>query len=272
MTADEAYRLPGSGVQWTEDYEKGRPGWPAGVFTHLDIPAEATVLEVGAGTGKLTRLLKTRFARVLAVEPQAAMRAQLVRLVPGVETFDATSERLPLEDSTVDAVFAAEAFHKFDGAASVREFARVLRPGGCSAMMWNVPAAPVSPSIDAVDRLIDSLLVEHDLAGKLDHQPTDLHPKTVQSGVWRRAFENSPFETLREERLSHEDVVDPTALTAFLASMGWMADLHGSERESALGRITSLLTAPQYRRSWTTHLYWTRLRAEPRAKQRFHGR
>jgi ubiquinone/menaquinone biosynthesis C-methylase UbiE len=107
------------------------------------------VLEVGAGTAKLTRLLIPRFDRVLAVEPAEEMRRLLVATCPEAELLVGSAEQLALADACVDAVFAAEAFHKFDDAHALAEFARVLRPRGTLVLMWNVPAGPTKPSIAA---------------------------------------------------------------------------------------------------------------------------
>src|SRR5687767_8528508 len=104
---------------WHEDYERGRPGWPLEVLDVGDVPATATVLELGAGTGKLTRLLIGRFGRVIALEPDEAMRALLARLAPGAKLVAGVAEDIPLADASVDAVFAAEAFHAFDGERAV---------------------------------------------------------------------------------------------------------------------------------------------------------
>jgi SAM-dependent methyltransferase len=123
-------------------YERGRPEFPAdavaAVAGALDLRAGRTVLDLGAGTGKLTRLLVPTGARVVAVEPVAAMRRALEGLAPGVETLDATAERLPLGPGEADAATAAQAFHWFDGDRALAELARVLRPGAGLALVWNV--------------------------------------------------------------------------------------------------------------------------------------
>src|SRR5215210_1992090 len=112
----DGWSLPvGSLDRWPEDYERGRPGWPPEVVDVPGLPAAATVLELGAGTGKLTRLLVSQFGRVLAVEPAEAMRRLLVTFCPEVEVLAGSAEEIPLANASVDAVFAAEAFHRFDG-------------------------------------------------------------------------------------------------------------------------------------------------------------
>ena len=104
----------GSGA---ERYERARPGWPAAavdqLFEHFGLSPASTVLDLVAGTGKLSRELVSRGGRVVAVEPSAAMRAVLEQFVPGAEVRAGTAAELPLEAASVDAVFVAEAFHWF---------------------------------------------------------------------------------------------------------------------------------------------------------------
>ena len=109
---------------------------------------------LGAGTGKLTRLLLARFRRVIAVEPDEEMRRLLVLLCPDAEVAAGNAEAIPFADRSVDALFAAEAFHWFDGEPALAEIERVLRPRGALILMWNVPAGPTEPSIASVERLL----------------------------------------------------------------------------------------------------------------------
>ncbi len=115
---------------------------------------DAAVLDLGAGTGKLTRVLARRYARVIAVEPLDGMRGILERVVPDVEALAGSAEQIPLGDASVDAVFAAQAFHWFDHERAMPEIARVLRPGGVLALVWNGPdESRPEPAADRLPRL-----------------------------------------------------------------------------------------------------------------------
>jgi len=150
----------GSLDRWPEDYERGRPGWPAKVVELPALPPIATGLDLGAGTGKLTRLLVSAFRRVITVEPAEAMRRRLETLCPEAEALPGTGQEIPLADASVDAVFAAQAFHCFDDGRAVAEIARVLRPRGALVLMWNHPAGPWEPSTAAARARIPILALQ----------------------------------------------------------------------------------------------------------------
>ncbi len=134
-TAAQAYAVA------SEAYERGRPSYPgeavACVVDELGVGPSTTVVDLAAGTGKLTRLLVPTGARVVAVEPVTAMRTTLVAVVPGVDVVAGTAEALPLAPESVHAVTAAQAFHWFDRGEALAEIARVLGPNGGLAMLWN---------------------------------------------------------------------------------------------------------------------------------------
>jgi SAM-dependent methyltransferase len=134
-----------------EAYESGRPGYPPGALEPLALSDDLVVLDLAAGSGKLTRLLAASGAEVIAVEPVAEMRALLP---PGVQALDGTAERIPVRDAAVDLVTVAQAFHWFDGDAALAEIHRVLRAGARLALLWNrrVEDAPINR---AIDELVD---------------------------------------------------------------------------------------------------------------------
>jgi SAM-dependent methyltransferase len=251
------WALPaGSLDRWPEDYERGRPGWPPEVVEIPGLPSAATVLELGAGTGKLTRLLVSAFGRVVAVEPAEGMRRLLVPLSPEAEVLAGSAEEIPLANGSVDAVFAAEAFHWFYSDRALAEIARVLRPRGALVLMWNLPAGATEPSIAAVEQLLTE---RGPTKEELGVDPLDLNTTRYASGAWRLAVAESPFEELQETRLPNSQTLDRDGLVAFFASMGWIADLPDVDRRPLLDEVRSLLAADEYRRLWETHVYWTRL-------------
>ena len=251
----------GSFDRWPDDYERGRPGWPREVVEIPGLPAAASVLDLGAGTGKLTRLLVDAFDRVVAVEPAEAMRRLLVPLCPNAEVLPGTAEEIPLADAPVDAVFVAEAFHRFDREHALAEIARVLRPRGALVLMWNFPAGLTEPSIAAVEQLLHQRSPDR---AELGYDPLDLNSTLYESGEWRLPFAQSPFEELQEKRLPNPQTVDREGLVAFFASMGWIADLPDVDRLPLLDEVRSLLDAAEYRRPWETRAHWTRLAADPK--------
>jgi SAM-dependent methyltransferase len=247
----------GSGDRWPADYERGRPGWPPEVLDVPGLPSSATVLDLGAGTGKLTRLLAPAFSRVIALEPADAMRRMLVALCPKADAIEGTAEAIPLADASVDAVFAAQAFHTFESERAVAEIARVLRPGGAVVLTFNVPAGPWEPSVAAAEEL----LAERGPA-EVPYIPLDLGSPGYTAYDW--PFAVPGFEPLREQRLPNPQTLDRDGLVAFYASMGWVGDLPDDDRMALLDAVNSLLGASAYRRLWEAQVYWTRLAAELR--------
>ncbi|WP_421120757.1 class I SAM-dependent methyltransferase [Aquihabitans daechungensis] len=122
-------------------YEQGRPSYAddlvAWLVDRLGIAPGRAVVDLAAGTGKLTRLLAATGADLIAIEPVDAMRDQLVQACPGVDALSGTAESIPLPDSSVDALTVAQAFHWFDPPVALAEIARVLRPGGVLGIAFN---------------------------------------------------------------------------------------------------------------------------------------
>jgi ubiquinone/menaquinone biosynthesis C-methylase UbiE len=124
--------------QAADVYEKARPEYPAEAVDWL-IPAGAkTVLDLGAGTGKFTRALAARGLEVIAVDPAPKMLAQLSAALPSATVHEGTAEDIPVADASVDAVFAAQAWHWVDQDAALPQVARVLKPGGTLGLIWNI--------------------------------------------------------------------------------------------------------------------------------------
>ena len=235
------------------DYELGRPGWPAGVTTVVDLAPEANVIDLGAGTGKLTRLLAAAFGHVVAVEPAEAMRRLLLTECPGVEALAGTAEKVHLPDASVEAVFVGQAFQHFDEERAIAEVARVLRPGGALVLLWNLPAGPWRPpSAAGAEEVLSKRMPS------VDYIPLDLGGPDASSG-WEPAVTVSPFEPFRATVLPNPQALDRDGLVAFYATMGWIADLPDHERLPLLEQVRARLDSERYERTWETHVHWTRL-------------
>jgi SAM-dependent methyltransferase len=244
----------GSGDQWPVDYERGRPGWPREALDVHGLPRSATVLDLGAGTGKLTRLLVSRFDHVIAVEPADAMRRVLSKQCPQADARRGHARGIPLVDASVDAIFAAETFHWFDDDVALTEMARVLREGGALVLMWNLPAGPWEPSVAEAEALLRERLPE-----AVEHDPVDLGGPRRGDGNWSCSFAAAGFGRLTETRVANPQKLDRDGLVAFFASLGWIADLPDGDRHLLLDEVRALLTEGEYRRLWTTEVYATRL-------------
>ena len=153
--SEDVYRLSFGAV--AEQYERARPTyaddalrWLAG---RIGIGPGRRVLDLAAGTGKLTRQLVALGASVVAVEPGDAMRSLLERVVPEAESFAGSAEAIPLAGASVDAVTVGQAYHWFRAEEALAEMHRVLRPGGAVALLWNQ-----WDEDDPLQRQIDALL------------------------------------------------------------------------------------------------------------------
>ena len=118
-------------------YERGRPSYPPEAIDWLLPPGARDVLDLGAGTGKLTIRLVERGLEVVAVDPIQEMLEVLSGSLPNTPALLGTAEEIPLPDDSVDSVLVAQAWHWFDPARAVKEVARVLRPGGRLGLVWN---------------------------------------------------------------------------------------------------------------------------------------
>lgn len=211
-----------------EEYEATRPSYPDDVLDLLPVANDAAVLDLGAGTGKLTRVLVRRYARVIAVEPLDGMRRILERVVPGVETLAGTAETIPLGDGSVDAVFAAQAFHWFDHAQALPEIGRVLRPGGVLAVVWNGPDESRRNPLPA--EFLDYLR-------ELRRERSTLDDRTP----FRDLIAYGPFGEVREDAVPHDHVLDRTGQLDNARSVSWIASRDADERERVLERLGELL-------------------------------
>ena len=161
-------------AQGRPDYPRQLTGWLADT---LRIDAQSSVIDLGAGTGKFTRLLSTLAPTLTAVEPVAAMGAQLTKLLPDVRLVNGTAESIPLPSASADAVVCAQAFHWFSTEAALAEIHRVLKPDGRLGLVWNVR----DESVDWVAAITEIIT------------PYEGDTPRFHTGRWREAFTGEYF-------------------------------------------------------------------------------
>ncbi len=210
-------------------YERGRPGYPPAAVdflaTRLRLGPGRMVVDLAAGTGKLTRPLLATGAEVVAVEPVAEMRAALPA---DARVVDGTAEAMPLPTASADAVAVAQAFHWFDGDAALAEIHRVLRPGGALALVWNRRQMD-----DPLNYAIEELIAPH--RG---------HPSGFHTRAWRAAFERTQlFGPLEQRVFPNDQSLDADGLADRIASVSFIAALDESERTKVLRAARALAGA-----------------------------
>jgi SAM-dependent methyltransferase len=211
-------------------YERARPGYPpealAWIAEAFDLREGRTVLDLGAGTGKLTRQLLETGAQVVAVEPGDAMRAELERAVPQAEALRGSAEEIPLPDDSVDAITVGQAFHWFRHDEALPEMHRVLKPGGGVALLWNT-RDPDSPVVQEVGQVLEDVLK--------DRAPT---PDSSLQLV------DSPLFGPVEERAFHfSQQLDANGLAERVASISFVAAMPPEKRKDIDEHIRAVVQA-----------------------------
>jgi SAM-dependent methyltransferase len=242
-------------------YDDARPEYAPEALNRaaaaLGLRPDSRVVDLAAGTGKLTRRLVERFEEVVAVEPADEMRGVLEARTPGAVSRAGTAEQIPLPDAWADAVFVADAFHWFDTAVALREIARVLRSGGGLALLWNEWWS------DGVDGTSDGL--EPPLPQSARELLDAVYVRSGRAASARAvgdplaAFSDSPFGPLHHEAFPRELRLTADEVVALYATVSSVASLPEPERAQLERQLRPTLSGP-YRLPLTTSLYWTRLR------------
>jgi SAM-dependent methyltransferase len=201
-----------------------------------------TVVDVAAGTGKLTRQLVARGLRVVAVEPIGEMLDVLRRVLPEVEALEGVAEDLPLADGSADAITVGQAFHWFDHERVVPEFHRVVKPGGVVALVWNV-----RDESDALQAAYADVL--------RPHRGSD-YPEPP----WTGPLEESELFDVGRRDFPHSQVMDADALVARAASVSFVAQLPEGDRAELLERVRRLAPAGEFAFPYLTKVFTGRAR------------
>lgn len=234
-------------------YSRGRPGFPRQsrdwLVDDLQVGPGSIVVELGAGTGKFTKVLRETGAYVIAIEPVSAMLAQLAADQPELRILRASAQNIPVASESIDAVVCAQSFHWFAIESVVDEIRRVLKPGGVLGLIWNVRDASIGWVAE-----IEQLVSRH-----------EGNAPRYAGGEWRSVFPAKGFGTLEEAVATHghtgsaeQVIVDRTASVSFVAA------LSEEERASLLAEVRSLISRtaelckPTVTMPYVTNMYWCR--------------
>ena len=220
------------------EYERGRPGYPPAAIAWLLGSEPLEVLDVGAGTGKLTQALLAAGHRVIAVEPLEQMRAILAERLPAARALAGSAEALPLADASVDAVTVGAAFHWFDQAAALEEIGRVLRAPGVLGLLGN--------GFDTTRAWVARV---REILGP---------PALERPGHWPSMEQlGERFARVEDREFPHEQSIDAAALRDLASSRSSLAVMAAAERERVLASLDGLWrTEPELRGHTHVQLPW----------------
>jgi SAM-dependent methyltransferase len=211
----------------SELYERARPGYPGDAIAHLEATTGITpgsrVLDLAAGTGKMTRQLRADRAVCVAVEPSASMREVFARTVPGAALAGGTAEMIPVATGAMDTVVVAQAFHWFEPLRALPEIVRVLRPGGWLALIWNErdESDPVMAELVRISKwdVCQPYPVGMDFGAVIDR--------------------SGSFGPVERTRFPFVQWLDHTAFVEQVASRSYVQVLPERERQGLLGRVAA---------------------------------
>lgn len=202
-------------------YERVRPGYPAAAVDLLLAPGAQRVLELGAGTGKFTRVLVDHGLDVTAVEPSDGMRAQFAQVLPGVPVLAGRAEALPLDDGSIDAVVVAQAWHWVDPARAAPEVGRVLTTGGSLGLVWNLRST-TEPWVEELERLLG-------------------RPRGHGEGDPDAPVVGPPFGPIERHELTWRHELRPDEVVDLIGSRSYALVMEQPQREHLLGAVGRLL-------------------------------
>ncbi len=204
-----------------QTYEQSRPEYPDAAISWLVGRGGLRVLDLGAGTGKLTRGLVAAGHDVIAVDPDESMLAALTAASPHVPAYVGSSEAIPLPDGSVDVVVAGQAYHWFSGEPAHAEIARVLRADGIFGPVWNFR----DDHLDWVAQLSELIGITGDAATSLD---------ATAPRLGRR------FGAVKHAEFSHAQTLDAEGLATLVASRSYVLTLSPDDRAAVLEQVAEL--------------------------------
>jgi SAM-dependent methyltransferase len=235
-----------------DSYERGRPEYPIEaidfLLNTLQVKPTSVVLDLGAGTGKFTKLLTQSKATVIAVEPVEGMRKKFQSLYPDIKLLSGSAEDIPMGDSSVDVVIAAQAFHWFNGLSALEEIHRVLKPGGKLGLIWNARDESLA-WVAELTRIIDP------------HEGGVPRYKTMN---WKSAFDDTElFSGLQLRHFSYTQVGTVEMVVDRIGSISFISALSEPQKQEVLIQVRNLVRlhpetkgSLEVRLPYRTDVYW----------------
>ncbi|WP_274365846.1 class I SAM-dependent methyltransferase [Paenibacillus thermotolerans] len=237
-----------------DTYVKYRPSYPEEAIDYLyaavGFTPGSTIADIGSGTGIFSKLLLSRGSRVIAVEPNEAMREAAVRALGQSEGFEAlpgSAEATRLPDQAVDFIVCAQAFHWFDRSAARLEFGRILKPGGKAVLIWNSRLTHGSPFLEEYERLLHKFGTDY---GKVNH-------RNITHDMLLSFFKQG---TMQEARFTNRQLFDFDGLSGRLRSSSYSPTADHPSYEPMMAELRSLYDRHQQDGKvsfdYETEMYW----------------
>ena len=212
-------------------YEQARPSYPTEAINFISSLGNKPdmIVDLGAGTGKLTRLLGPIGARdVVAIEPVAAMRDNLKKIPLITKVIDGSAEHIPFDDHTVDMIICGQSFHWFAHHRALKEFNRVLKPNGFLILMWNQTDESGKAWAEKIAKHVDTL------------KPNDVpRYKTME---WKAAFDNQTlFSELHQQQFSHTQRITLDMAVNRILSTSFVAALPAEQQAKLVEDVRKML-------------------------------
>ena len=225
-------------------YERGRPEYPlaavGALAAELMLNPGARVLDLAAGTGKLSRALLATGYDVVAVEPLPSLCELLSEKIGRERVHDGVAESIPLPRASVDAVTVADAFHWFDQPRALEEIRRVLRPGGGLAVLSTVPDWSGASWAHELGKLVVGSRPEHP---HFDGPPW--HQAVHAAGGWTEP---------KEIRVTATQPAEPERIVQHMGSISWVAAMPDAERTTMLERMRVLINSGETPAEFPLHV------------------
>jgi ubiquinone/menaquinone biosynthesis C-methylase UbiE len=244
VTDDQKARRSGSFGDVAATYERFRPGPPPAAIAWMLPDSAKTVVDLGAGTGAMTKDLVGKVDHLIAIEPDDRMRGILARKLPEVTAIRGTGESMPLDSSSVDAVLASSCWHWMDADRALQEAARVLVPGGTLGVVWAGPD-PEGPFVSQAQAMLSEMSSNRRESATDTESDLDMGNEVMDTvnrvETVLRISDNSLFATPEHKSLTWDVALDADELIGLLNTFSWIITMSDERRAHVISEARRVL-------------------------------